>query len=101
MNTNQQPQGKISIQQGKKSGEELVWGNVIAEKEYQYFGEATEALEAFTWEEAEEVCKQKLDDSFAILFKLIRTGENNSSESVQERVLLYFVDKEKESLGRK
>lgn len=90
----QESQAKISIYEGVKSGEEIVWGSSVGVKEYQYAGEASEALEGFTWDEAEEVCGKKLDSSFALLFKCSKR-EANVWEAYGERVLLYFADEEK------
>ncbi|WP_207429357.1 hypothetical protein [Pedobacter sp. SYSU D00535] len=93
----QQNQGKITIQQGQKNGEELVWGAVVGETEFQYLGEAREALNAINWETAEEICGRRLDDSFAILFKVLENKAGTWKED-EERVLLYMISKEQESL---
>lgn len=93
----QQNQGKITIQQGEKKGDEIVWGAVVGEKEFQYLGEARETLEAINWATAEEICGQKLDDSFSILFKLLENKEGKWQEG-EERILLYLISKEQESL---
>ena len=91
----QQNKGKITIHEGKKNGEELIWGDSICEKEYLYFGEAKEALEAFTWDEAEHICNKRLDASFALLFKSLRRDESGSWENVDQRVLLFFAEEER------
>ena len=91
----QQNKGKISIHEGKKNGEELLWSDSICEKEYQYFGQATEALEAITWDQAEHICNKKLDASYALLFKSLRRNDSGKWEDAQERVLLFFAEEER------
>jgi hypothetical protein len=90
----QENQAKITIYEGNKNGDEIEWGQSAGEKEYQYAGEASEALEAFTWEQAEEVCDKKLNASFALLFKCSKR-ENADWGPYGERVLLYFAEEEK------
>jgi hypothetical protein len=84
-------QGKITIQQGEKDGENLKWGPVIGEKEYLYFGEAKEAAEMFSWQQAEDVCQMKLDASPAILVKPWRKKEG-LWDCKDERVVLLFSE---------
>ncbi len=93
----QQNQGKITIQQGQKNGEELVWGAVVGEREFQYFGEAKETLETIDWETAEHICGRKLDDSYAVLFKVLESKEGKWHER-EERILLYFFGEEQQSV---
>ena len=90
----QQTQGKITIQEGKKTGDGLVWSEVLGVKEYQYFGEAKEAADSISWSEAEKICEQHLDASHAIL---IKSWQKKDSEwhFFEERVLLLFVGEEK------
>ena len=90
----QHNQGKITIQEGKKTGEELIWGDVIGEKEYQYFGEAKEAADTISWAEAEEICGQTLEASHAILIKSWQ-HQDEQWRFFEERVLLLFVREEK------
>jgi hypothetical protein len=87
-------QGKITIQEGKKTGEGLVWSEVIGEKEYQYFGEAKEAADAISWTEAEKICGQRLDASHAIQIKSWQRKDQEWT-FFEERVLLLFVREEK------
>lgn len=94
-----QNKGKISIRQGKKTGEQLVWSNIIGEKEYLYPGEAREAIEGISWHAAEEICDQKLDDSYALLFEF-SAKENENWEKLDERLLLYFIEEERESINQ-
>ena len=94
---NQKNQGKISVQQGEKKGDEITWGAVSGEKDFQYLGEAKNAFEGLDWDEAEKICGRELDDSFAILIKLLHNDEARWVE-IEERIILYFVEKEQESL---
>jgi hypothetical protein len=89
----QRNQGKITIHEGKKTGEELIWSDPVAEREYQYFGEAKQAADMITWEEAEEIAGKKLDASHALLIKSW-SQRNSGWEFVEDRVLLLFVEEE-------
>lgn len=95
----QQNKGKISIRHGKKNGEQLVWSDIIGEKEYLYPGEAREALEEVTWDTAEHICNQKLNDSYALLFEL-SAKKDVDWEKLDERLLLYFIEEERESINQ-
>ncbi len=90
----QQNQGKITIHEVKKTGEDLNWGEVIGQKEYQYFGEAKEAADAITWTEAEKICGQILNASYAIQIKSWQ-NKNDQWQFFEERVLLLFIQEEK------
>lgn len=94
----QQNQSKITIHQGEKNGEELKWGEAIADREYLFAGQAREALESFTWQDAENLCERELDASFAILLKYWVRSENKDWEFVEDRIILLFTEKEKEGL---
>ena len=89
----QKNQGKITIQQEEKQGDQLVYGPILGEREYLYFSEAKEAVESLTWEDAEEICNRKLDADPAILIKPWRRDTNGEWISTEERVLLLFDDK--------
>ena len=83
----QQNQGKITIQQGDKYGLEPHWGEVKGEKQFLYFGEAEEALGTISWEIAEGLCEQKLDESKNILAKLWSRDENGNWIFSREDIL--------------
>jgi len=89
----QKNQGKITIQQEEKQGDQLVYGPILGEREYLYFSEAKEAVEALTWEDAEEICNRKLLSDPAILIKLWQRKQDEDWHSTDERVLLLFDDK--------
>ncbi|WP_207533415.1 hypothetical protein [Desertivirga arenae] len=89
----QKNQGKISIQQEEKRGDQLVYGPILGEREYLYFSEAKEALESLTWEIAEDISNQKLLPDPAILIKAWRKDESGEWRDHDERVLLLFDDK--------
>lgn len=90
----QQNQGKISVQQGEKHGEQIEWGPVVGEKEYLYYGEATESVESLTWEDAEEISGRKLDASFAILLKSWLKDPDQDWLPREERIILWFPKEE-------
>lgn len=94
----QQNQGKITIHQGEKNGDELLWGLAIAEKEYLYLGQAREALESFTWKDAETLAKREIQASFAILIKAWGRAETAEWDFIGDRIILLFTEKEKEGL---
>lgn len=83
----QQNQGKITIQQGAKYGEEMNWGPVLGQKEFMYYSEAEEVFESISWQRAEEVCNQKLDESQAVLVKPYKKEQGESWNSSEEKIL--------------
>ena len=87
----QQNQGKITIQQGQKYGTEGNWAPVIGEKEFLYFSEAEEAFDDISWQIAEEISRQQLDESKSTLGKLCYRGDSESWEFSRENVL--FIGK--------
>ncbi|WP_207420898.1 hypothetical protein [Desertivirga brevis] len=89
----QKNQGKISIQQEEKQGDQLVYGPILGEREYLYFSEAKESLESLTWEDAEQICNRKLLPDPSILTKAWRRDESGDWQPHDERVLLLFDDK--------
>lgn len=94
----EQNQGKITVHQGEKNGNELIWGPAIAEKEYLYLGQAREALESFTWKDAEILSKREIHASFAVLIKAWGRAEAAEWDFIGDRILLLFTEKEKEGL---
>jgi hypothetical protein len=89
----QQNQGKITIHEGQKTGEQLIWAEAVGEKEFKYFGEAKQAADMITWEEAEEISGQKLTASHALLIKSW-SRKNTDWEFMEDRLLLLFVEEE-------
>jgi hypothetical protein len=87
-------QGKISVQQGEKQGEDIQWGTVVGEREFLYYGETTEAIESMSWEDAEEISHQPLQASYAVLLKSWSRDENNGWKQESERILLWFPKEE-------
>ncbi|WP_207426336.1 hypothetical protein [Pedobacter sp. SYSU D00535] len=83
----QENQGKITIQQGAKYGEAISWGPVLGEKEFLYFSEAEEAFQTISWQKAEEVCSQKLDESQAVLVRPYRKTADEEWNSSEEKIL--------------
>ena len=90
----QQNQGKITVQQGEKNGDELIWSDILGEKEFLYYGEAKEELESITWRDAEAICNRKLEDSHAILIKAWNRTDMNWTFT-EERILLWFAAEER------
>ena len=91
---NETKNGKLTIHMGLKTGSDIIFSDKLGEKEYLYPGEAREALESMTWTEAEEICRQKIDSSYALM---IASWRMESADWIKEseRLVLYFFEEER------